>query len=185
MNEMQQKIIREAVKLFSDKGYHGTSMRDIMKAADCTQPTLYYYFDSKHALFQESVLGEFRRMMEQMISEVDLSLSPKEIYVRAVVKRKHFTEYQKQVYRLAVQGWYRLLGDDEVENQLCGWVVEMMERRKVYLAKNIRNPAQLDTFTALLMHVFLNLTEQIVLKGIDVSDEEIDRRFSMLFTLFS
>jgi len=34
------------------------------------------------------------------------------------------------------------------------------------------------------MHVFLNLTEQIILKDMDISDDEIDRRFSMLFELF-
>lgn len=185
MNDVQEKIIREAVKLFSDKGYHGTSMRDIMKAAGCTQPTLYYYFDNKHALFRESVLGEFRRMMEHLLDDVNQSESPKDIYVRAAIKRKHFTEYQRQVYRLAIQGWYHLLGDEEVENELCRWVRETMDGRKAYLSNYIRDEVQLETFTALLMHVYLNLTEQIILMSADIPDEEIDRRFTMLFKLIS
>lgn len=184
MNEVRQRIILEAVRLFSDKGYHGTSMRDIMNAAGCTQPTLYYYFGNKQALFKESVLGEFQRMMTAVISDVDPSLSVKDIYVRAVIKRKHFSEYQKQVYRLAVQGWYHLLGDEEVEAQLCEWVDELIKGRRDFLAKHISDPTRLETFTALLMNVFLNLTEQIVLKGADIPDEEIDRRFTMLFELF-
>ena len=184
MNEVQQKIIYEAVKLFSSKGYHGTSMRDIMKAAGCTQPTMYYYFDNKKALFKESVLGEFQRMMSHVIGDVDASLPVKDIYVKAVIKRKHFSDYQKQVYRLAIQGWYHLLGDEEIEAQLCVWVGEVINRRKDFLAKNINDPARLESFTALLMHVFLNLTEQIILKDMDISDEEINRRFSMLFELY-
>jgi Transcriptional regulator len=184
MNEVQQKIIHEAVKLFSSNGYHGTSMRDIMKAAGCTQPTMYYYFENKQALFKESVLGEFQRMMRQMIENGDPSLPAKELYVRAVIRRKHFTEYQKQVYRLAIQGWYHLLGDEEVEAQLCAWIRETIVRRKDFLAKSIHDPARLETFTALLMHVFLNLTEQIILKEMDIPDDEIDRRFTMLFELF-
>ena len=184
MNEMRQKIICEAVKLFSDRGYHGTSMRDIMKAVGCTQPTMYYYFENKQALYREAVLGEFQRMMTRVIGDADTSLSVKDLYVKAVIKRKHFSEYQKQVYRLAIQGWYHLLGDREVEDQLCVWVQATMDRRRDFLATRISDPARLETFTALLMHVFLNLTEQIMLKETEISDEEIDRRFTMLFELF-
>lgn len=184
MTEIQQKIIHEAVRLFSIKGYHGTSMRDIMKAVGCTQPTMYYYFENKQALFKESVLGEFQRMMTQIIGDVDATLSPKEIYVKAVIKRKHFSDYQKQVYRLAIQGWYHLLGDEETEAQLCAWIGEVIDRRKDFLRKSSHDPARLELFTALLMHVFLNLTEQMILKNVDISDDEIDRRFTMLFELF-
>lgn len=184
MNEVQMKIIHEAVKLFSSKGYHGTSMRDIMNAAGCTQPTLYYYFGNKQVLFKEVVLGEFQRMMDQVIGDVDITLPVKDIYVKAVIKRKHFSEYQKQVYRLAIQGWNHLLGDEEVEEQLCRWVYEVISRRKDFLAKHISDHSRLECFTELLMHVYLNITEQIILKDMDISDEEIDGRFSMLFELF-
>lgn len=184
MNEVQQKIILEAIKLFSSRGYHGTSMRDIMKAAGCTQPTLYYYFADKQALFREAVLGEFKRMMKRVIEDVNTSLSVKDIYVKAVIKRKHFSDYQKQVYKLAIQGWYHLLGDEETEAQLCSWISEVIDRRKDFLARHISNPARLEDFTALLMNVFLNLTEQIILKELDIPDDEINRRFSMLFELF-
>ncbi len=184
MNEVQQKIIHEAVKLFSSKGYHGTSMRDIMKAAGCTQPTLYYYFDNKQALFKEAVLGEFQRMMDQVIQDVDTSLTVKDIYVKAVIKRKYFSDYQKQVYRLAIQGWYHLLGDEETETQLCDWVQQVIDRCKDFLSKQINDPRKLDIFTSLLMHTFFNMTEQMILKNMDISDEEINRRFTMLFELF-
>ena len=184
MNEVQQKIIIEAVRLFSNKGYHGTSMRDIMKAAGCTQPTLYYYFGNKQALFKECVLGEFQRMMNQVMGDADASLPIKDLYVKAVIKRKHFSDYQKQVYRLAIQGWYHLLGDEEIEAQLCDWVNKVISLNKDYLVKDISDPARLKTFTDLLMHTYLNITEQIILKNIDISDEEINQRFTMLFKLF-
>ena len=114
---------------------------------------------------------------------MDVSLPVKDIYVKAVIRRNHFTAYQKRVYRLAIQGWYHLLGDEEIEAQLCSWVQETIDLRKDFLAKNIKDPGRLEQFTALLMNVFLNLTEQIILKDIDISDDEIDRRFSMLFEL--
>ena len=180
---MKEKIIHEAVKLFNNNGYHGTSMRDIMQSSGCKQPTLYYYFQNKRALFKESVLGEFERMMSRVIQDVDTSLPIKDIYVMAAIKRKHFTDYEKQLYSLAIKGWYHLLGDKAIEDQLCAWVRETIAMRKKYLGKYIDDPERLESFTALLMHVFLNLTEQIILKDIDISDEEIERRFTMLFEL--
>lgn len=72
MNEVREKTIREAIKLFSTQGYHKTSMRDIMNAAGCAQPTLYYYFENKQALFQEAVLGEFQRMVHPFVGDADL-----------------------------------------------------------------------------------------------------------------
>lgn len=183
MNESKEKIIQEAVKLFNSKGYHGTSMRDIMQAAGCKQPTLYYYFQNKRALFQESVLCEFQRMITSVIQDADTSLPIKDIYVRAVIKRKHFSEYEKQLYSLGIKGWYHLLGDEETENQLCAWVLKTIRECKDYLKKYISDPIRLESFTDLLMHVYLNLTEQIILKNIDISDDEIDRRFTMLFEL--
>ncbi len=184
MNEVRQKIIHEAVRLFNEKGYHSTSMRDIMQAVGCTQPTLYYYFENKRALFKESVLGEFQKMMNQVIEDVDTSLSVKDIYVKAVIKRKHFSDYQKHLYSLAIKGWYHLLGDEEIEASLCDWIRESIDRRKDYLARYIADPVRLESFTALLIHVYLNLTEQIILKDIDISDNEINKRFTMLFELF-
>jgi AcrR family transcriptional regulator len=183
MNEVQQKIIHEAVKLFNKNGYHGTSMRDIMQSVGCTQPTLYYYFDNKRDLFKESVLGEFQRMINRVIGDVDTSLPVKDIYVKEVIKRKHFSDYEKQLYSLAIKGWYHLLGDEEIEAPLCAWVRESIDRRKDFLAKYIDDPVRLESFTACLMHVFLNLTEQIILKDMDISDDEINRRFTILFEL--
>ena len=184
MNDARLHIIHEAVILFSGKGYHGTSMRDIMHAAGCTQPTLYYYFANKQALFREAVLGEFQRLMNEMMDYTDTALSVKDIYVKAVIRRKHFTAYQKLVYRLAILGWYRLLGDQDVEDQLQHWVQEVMDRCKTLLAERIGDPSRLDTFAALLMNAYLNLTEQIVLKDMDIPDAEINSRLTMLFELF-
>ena len=114
-----------------------------------------------------------QRMISHVIQDVDISLPIKDIYVRAVIKRKQFSDYEKQLYSLTIKGWYHMLGDEEIENQLCAWVLETIGIRKDYLANYIDDPIRLESFTALLMHVFLNLTEQIILKDMDISDDEI------------
>jgi AcrR family transcriptional regulator len=54
-SELRVVIVEVAAHLFADKGYAATSMRAVAEAADCTKPALYYYFDSKSALFLEVI----------------------------------------------------------------------------------------------------------------------------------
>lgn len=51
--ESARQILTAAVELFARKGYAATSVREIVEAADVTNPMLYYYFDSKEGLFLE------------------------------------------------------------------------------------------------------------------------------------
>lgn len=48
-------IARSAAKLFAEKGYDATSVREIVEAAGVAKPTLYYYFRSKEGLAQTLV----------------------------------------------------------------------------------------------------------------------------------
>ncbi|MGM0555858.1 MAG: TetR/AcrR family transcriptional regulator [Myxococcota bacterium] len=53
--EMAAKIMAAGLKLFAQKGYAATSVREIVSSADVTNPMLYYYFQSKEGLFNELV----------------------------------------------------------------------------------------------------------------------------------
>lgn len=70
MNENAARILAAAVILFADKGYSATSVREIVRAADVTNPMLYYYFESKQGVFQslvdflfESLAGELEKVL--------------------------------------------------------------------------------------------------------------------------
>lgn len=53
----QARILRTAIRLFTEKGYAGTSVQGICAAAGITKPTLYYYFGSKIELYRAVVHG--------------------------------------------------------------------------------------------------------------------------------
>ncbi|MFW9981559.1 MAG: TetR/AcrR family transcriptional regulator [Candidatus Thorarchaeota archaeon] len=50
---MMEKILQAALSLFSKKGYHETSMDDIVKKSGFSKGAIYGYFDSKETLFLE------------------------------------------------------------------------------------------------------------------------------------
>lgn len=49
--DRRDDIVQASLKLFAEKGFHGTSMRDIARAANITEGLIYHYFASKRDLF--------------------------------------------------------------------------------------------------------------------------------------
>jgi AcrR family transcriptional regulator len=47
----RQRLLETATELFAEKGYAGTSVREIVGKAGVSKPVLYYYFKSKEGLF--------------------------------------------------------------------------------------------------------------------------------------
>jgi len=48
---LRARLCEEATRLFAQRGFAGTSTRDIVEACGCTKPALYYHFPSKEKLF--------------------------------------------------------------------------------------------------------------------------------------
>ncbi|TPV94368.1 MAG: TetR/AcrR family transcriptional regulator [Myxococcales bacterium FL481] len=53
--ELRDAIMRAATRLFADQGFAATSIRQIVEACRCTNPSLYYYFPSKDDLYRKVV----------------------------------------------------------------------------------------------------------------------------------
>lgn len=51
----RERILREASVLFAQKGYHGTSTREIATAVGIQQPSLFHHFESKDAIMSELI----------------------------------------------------------------------------------------------------------------------------------
>src|SRR5687768_7651331 len=51
----RQEVLGVAAALFAERGYHGTSMRDIAEALSMRAPSLYKHVKSKDALLDEIV----------------------------------------------------------------------------------------------------------------------------------
>ena len=60
------KIVDAAGHLFMQRGYKAVSISDIIKAAEITKPTLYYYFADKEELFVQMGLRVMAEMGERM-----------------------------------------------------------------------------------------------------------------------
>jgi AcrR family transcriptional regulator len=50
--DRREDILQASLHLFAERGFHGTSMRDIARSADITEGLIYHYFENKRDLFR-------------------------------------------------------------------------------------------------------------------------------------
>ena len=69
------KVLDSAVALFSEKGYKGASIREIIEHAGVTRPVLYYYFKNKEDLFCSLVESSFAELSEDFDEIMSVAIS--------------------------------------------------------------------------------------------------------------
>ncbi|MBF8437301.1 TetR/AcrR family transcriptional regulator [Halanaerobiaceae bacterium Z-7014] len=78
-NKTRIEIIDAAMELFANKGYHETTMSDVVEASNTSKGTVYYYFDNKQELFETMINDVISRLYNsfERIAEKDCSVKEK------------------------------------------------------------------------------------------------------------
>ena len=105
-NDAETRLLESALTLFAERGYEGSSIREIIEGAGVTWPVLYYYFTNKEDLF--------RRLLEPALAEYTRSLMEiRENYaevvgrLKAIVRQTFiFTEKNPKAVRLILQLYF-------------------------------------------------------------------------------
>ena len=69
-------ILRNAARIFAEKNYHSTTMRDISRATGVSLAGLYHYCKSKEELLyliQDNCFGRVLERLEERLQEVNRS----------------------------------------------------------------------------------------------------------------
>ncbi|WP_162463329.1 TetR/AcrR family transcriptional regulator [Paenibacillus psychroresistens] len=79
MKDKKQLIISAAIKCFAQKGFHATSIQEIVDTAGIAKGSVYSYFKSKEDLLFVAIKHEYDRMMSGVLSVAnDINLTPRE-----------------------------------------------------------------------------------------------------------
>jgi AcrR family transcriptional regulator len=74
VQERRDHLIKAAISVFIEKGFHEATVRDIGKAADMTQGTIYNYVTSKDDILYlvcDRIITEYQLKVKRAIDEVD------------------------------------------------------------------------------------------------------------------
>lgn len=97
-------MIEAGINLFAEKGYAGTSVREIVAKAGVSKPVLYYYFRNKQGIFQ-AILDSAAERFEQILR--DIVATPGTVLERLL----HFYQHFYQGILLQHQDLYRMVRD--------------------------------------------------------------------------
>ena len=85
----RQSIVKAAVRLFAEKGYRGTSVRDIVEKAGVNQAAINYHFKGKDGLYLHVLETAFERLKVNSGFDPEMLTSlPAEDAVRAFVHQQ-------------------------------------------------------------------------------------------------
>ena len=122
LSEKQVQLLDTAEKLFSQKGFDGTSVRDIAEAAGFNTAMISYYFGSKEKLMEEIFERKSLNLREKVDNLLrDESLDPLQKmyslvdgYIEGILQRKQF---------------HRILLTEQIINQNPS-IIQMVDKMK-------------------------------------------------------
>lgn len=83
--EIRQNILKQAARLFADKGYAGTTIIDLAEACESSRGALYHYFGSKEDILFHILDEHVRLLFDQIQAAVQSKTEPLD-QCRAVIE---------------------------------------------------------------------------------------------------
>ena len=179
----KERILENAIRIFSEKGYFGTSMRDVAKASECSLPTLYYHYTSKNDLFEEIVINQFLKITDRMNRAVDLNAKPEELYFQVLKTRKELTGLDKAVYKMTMKVWLGFEGEGKAREQIVDWENKRAGANRGFIDKAVRNKSVREDVTEILINYMENVINRIILLDEDIDDKKLKRQIALLFQI--
>lgn len=87
--DKRERILDAALALFAERGFHGTAVPLVAKAAAVGAGTIYRYFESKERLVNELYRREKQRVVEHVLAGLPTTESPRtqfRYFFRAIVE---------------------------------------------------------------------------------------------------
>ena len=106
-NSTKERIIYESLRLFSEKGYDGVSMREIAAAVDIKAASLYAHFKGKEAIYQAIVdTMKQRYNQETMLLHIDGSDAKADVSVYKKISTEQLYSIGEQLFLFFVHDEY-------------------------------------------------------------------------------
>lgn len=98
------QVLAGARDVFMTDGFEGASVDEIARRAEVSKATLYSYFPDKRLLFMEVAKTECRRLADQAVETIDMTLPVAEILREAAGQMMDFitSDFGQKMFRICV-----------------------------------------------------------------------------------
>jgi len=165
-SETRAEILKVAFDLFTERGFEGTSIRDISEELGFTKSSLYYYFSSKEEIVR-ALLDSRRLEIDDLIAWVDEQPSGPDLLRRAALRWVDSTGKERiQGMRFAHANrpvMQKLASEGDDRRNWFGVLVDRVIPGDASMAERLRAQMAFDTISAALFAA----------QGTAASDDEI------------
>jgi AcrR family transcriptional regulator len=141
------EILEAAWDLVRSQGLAGLSIRDVARTIGMRPPSLYWYFESKQAIYDE-MFAEANRQLLARLAEVDWPEDPRAILRSSARIFVEFSAEDVERYQLLFQ---RTVPDFAPSPEAYALAVEVFDQMRArFAAAGLDDPAQFDIWTALV-----------------------------------
>jgi AcrR family transcriptional regulator len=141
------EILDAAWELARAQGLAGLSLRDVARKIGMRPPSLYWYFDSKQAIYDEMFAQGNQQLLARM-AEVDWPEDPRAILTLSARVFVEFSAEDIERYQLLFQ---RTVPDFEPSPDAYALAEQVLNQMRArFAAAGLDDPAQFDIWTAIV-----------------------------------
>lgn len=182
MSETRENILQQALKLFSEKGYQETGMREIATAVGIKAPSIYKHFQNKEAILRELLDDHGPSRMTQLLTGIDDYDNATALVngLVAEITSMYRDRLDNQVMRILIG---ESLRNDDVANLFEKIFLEQEREAFIKLFKDLRRRKIIKPFDpammadAVLSFGFYNRYIVLLREG-DEAIEKIEKQFA-------
>lgn len=168
----KQEIIDTAMKVFAEKGYEATTMKDIANAANVVPGLCYHYFKNKHQLYETAVVQYAKLCSEPFIkifNQTDLSLEEISDKLEEVMKKEELNYKYKAFFDKS--------GNEIFHKQLEYYMSKELEAAMKKYIQSLSDRGELNVYDVDLFTKFYIGGQMAVINS---RDETIDNKIEFL-----
>jgi TetR/AcrR family transcriptional regulator len=112
--EVESAILREAVRLFAERGFEGTPIAEVAERAGLSKQNLMYYFPTKQSLYKRVLDDVLDEWLARMATLADPDQDPADVLRAYVAAKLRFSREQplaSRVYAMEVIGGAKMYGE--------------------------------------------------------------------------
>lgn len=142
-DDKREAILRAALELFAERGFHGTPMPLVAERAGAGAGTIYRYFESKevlvNALYQRWKAALHRALVDRFPTQVPFRQQFRELWMRFA----HFAKENPEAFRFLELHHHAAYLDErsrDLDSYVIQTVEEMVERARQEMALKDHDP---------------------------------------------
>ena len=181
MADKQDRILDAALRLFAERGFHGTAMPALAREAGVGAGTIYRYFDSKESLVNALYRREKERVTGFVMDTLPVDRSPREQFSHLVLRVIAFARDNRESFTFLEHHHHADYLDERsraIEERVLALVLAFLAQTT---AARITKPVLPQVLIAVVWGGLVRLMKEAWDGHVELTDEVVEQAEAVLW----